>query len=123
LAETLLNKHQDHTMTTTPKPRSSSGVPGVKVLLAAVSLTATIGGWAWITSQPAQSSQPAANSDAVMASLNLPALPTVVPPPANLGGTLANTSAQTVNPAPQPPAILRSVTLPSFPLFSTRSSR
>jgi hypothetical protein len=111
-------------MSTLNRSRPATSAPGVKVLLTTLSLAVTIGGWAWFTARPIESTNTTEQSVVQAATLNLPPLPTLVPRPQSLAGVVApNGFGQTsVNPAPQ---VLRPVTMPvfSFPTFTTRSSR
>jgi hypothetical protein len=132
--------------------RSKTGVPGVKVLITAASLAATVGGWATISAQDntsastAQAIVPAPTSSVTTISIDLPPMPTLVPPPqqpiVNVNRKpVAQSSAgqSTVAQAAQPalPAGLRVVSAPTFssgggssvgaaappPVTTTRSSR
>ncbi len=65
--------------------RPASGAPGVKMLITAASLAATVGGWAMLSNIQGVSStststpEPAQLTAAL--SIKLPPLPTLVPPP------------------------------------------
>jgi hypothetical protein len=74
----------------TSKPsgnRPASSTPGVKMLITATSLVATIGGWAVLSNQEGASSStsstPTSNSaqPATALTVQLPPLPTLIPPP------------------------------------------
>ena len=103
---------------TSPK-RPAAGAPGVKLLITAASLAATLGGWAAFTlgaNGPSIAAGTTQSSAAAMASL--PPIPTVMPPPADL----ANGQALSTAPKMLAPPVLRQVQLP-FPMAITRSSR
>jgi hypothetical protein len=119
---------------TTKRPK---GVPGVKVLLTAASLSATLGGWAALTAaEPAPAAPdptpaPAAVA-AVLPPLDLPVLPTLVPlvPPARNGGEAAAPTPVPTVAVARAPAPLRVVqaappapAAPARPITRTRSSR
>lgn len=111
--------------------RPGSGVPGAKMLITAVSVAATLGGWALITANDAKPvaqvttvSQSARSQSA--SALVLPPLPTLVPPPAGVMNTLprqpsAPDASAGTNQAAAP--VLRVVDAPPPPVATTRSSR
>ncbi len=121
-------------MTTKAAPQSKAtgkaktSAPGVKTLITAAALAATIGGWALFSSSTdlqttTQSTQVEAGNGAA-ATLEFAPIPTVVPLPNQQAGT--TDSAATT--APQPAQSLRPVTIPQMPalrapITSTRSSR
>lgn len=99
------------------KPIAQKGRHGIKALIAAASLTTTLGGWAMLSAEraPATSDPPlvasptqgvAGSSDAA---LGLPPLPTLIPPPTGMP-TLPALPTEVAQPLPQP--TLRVVTAP-----------
>ncbi len=121
---------------TKPARRPATGLPGVKVLITAASLAATVGGWAILsTNNAGASSQTSAvpvQPTAQTFTINLEPLPTLVPTPASSSRLVAVSN----RPAPPPPAVapslptLRSVTGPTggggggpAPAGTSRSSR
>jgi hypothetical protein len=103
------------------QPRSRGGAPGIKALITAASVAATLGGWALL----AQGMQPASMvgtsvsgvPTAAAERLNLPPVPTVVPAP--------DPTKEQTETGPRVPS-LRSVTTPRTvraPIAITRSSR
>lgn len=118
-----------------PAKKAVKSWPAANALITIASLTATLGGWAHFTVQEvrlaeAEAAQWAARQPAIVESvadttvLNLPPIPTVVPPPDN-ADLPATQAAVTVPTAPA----LRSVSAPPpavrapAPVASTRSSR
>lgn len=122
--------------------KSNTGGPGVKLLITATSLAATVGGWALISAKettPAQPAQPAAAAQAVapqvaaapVFSIKLAPLPTLVPVMSSQGQvvTVSNVHAASaprpaavaaqaapqpaLQPAPQPALVLRDVSAPA----------
>jgi hypothetical protein len=92
-----------------------TGVPGVKLLIAASSLAATVGGWALISAQetaPAQPAQPAAAAQsaapqaaaAPVFSINLAPLPTLVPAMSSQPQIVTVNNARAAS-APRPAAV------------------
>ena len=123
---------EDSVMTQARSPKPS-GAPGVKTLITAASLAATLGGWALLALQQVESAAavtpttPPAQPNPV-AALNLPPLPTIVPPPAQSavlgsasGGAGSDPGVFSVAPPPAP-ADLRVVSAPP-PVTNTQSSR
>jgi hypothetical protein len=128
---------------TKPAKKPNTGAPGVKLLITAASLAATLGGWAMISSdetKPALPPAPASNQVAVPAvTIKLAPLPTLVPAiasPAQIVTVNRPRPAAAVAAAPQPAApstlVLRDVSAPQVnaggsaapaPVASTRSSR
>jgi hypothetical protein len=124
-----------------PSKKSNTGVPGVKLLITAASLAATVGGWALISAketQPAQPAQPSSTTQVVepVFSLKLAPLPTLVPPSQAQVVTISNPRAAAAAPQPaaaapqtasQPTLVLRDVSAPApaapAPATNTRSSR
>jgi hypothetical protein len=130
-----------------PNKKPNTGVPGVKMLIAAASLAATVGGWALISAketQPVQPVQPTASAQVVapVLSIKLAPLPTLVPPGQAQIITVNNPRAAAAvaqpavaaaqaapQPAPQPALVLRDVSAPApssnapAPAAKTRSSR
>jgi hypothetical protein len=103
------------------RPTSRSGTAGIKTLITAVSLAATVGGWALLAQEAPSTIGAAANNSAVPSAatgrLNLAPVPTVVPAPELSPGQI-----ETMPRAP----ILRSVAAPRImraPIAMTRSSR
>ena len=115
--------------------KSNTGVPGVKLLIAATSLAATVGGWALISAKettPAQPAQPAAAAQAVapqvaaapVFSIKLAPLPTLVPAMSSQPQIITVNNARAASaprpavaaaaqPAPQPALVLRDVSAPA----------
>ena len=117
--------------------KSNTGVPGVKLLIAATSLAATVGGWALISAKetaPAQPDQSAAAQvvapqvvSAPVFSIKLAPLPTLVPAMSSQPQivTVSNARAAVAprpavvaaqpapQPAPQPALVLRDVSAPA----------
>ena len=116
--------------------KSNTGGPGVKLLITATSLAATVGGWALISAKettPAQPAQPAAAAQAVapqvaaapVFSIKLAPLPTLVPAMSSQPQIITVNNARAASaprpavaaaaqPAPQPPAlVLRDVSAPA----------
>jgi hypothetical protein len=127
-----------------PSKKPNTGVPGVKLLITATSLAATVGGWAWISAQetkPVQTVQPPAAAQAVAPALSikLAPLPTLVPAMASQAQvvTVSNQRAASAprpaaapQPAAQPALVLRDVSAPApssggapAPAANTGSSR
>jgi hypothetical protein len=130
-----------------PNNKPNTGVPGVKMLITAASLAATVGGWALISAKETQPVQPvpsAASAQIVapVLSIKLAPLPTLVPPGQAQIITVSNPRAaaaapqpaaaapQTApQPAPQPALVLRDVSAPAAsasapaPATKTHSSR
>lgn len=120
-----------------PAQRSTTGAPGVKVLITAASVAATLGGWALLSAtevQPApQPAAPQAQTSAL--SITLAPLPTLVPPapqsPQAQWVTVNNPKAQSApaRSAAPAPLVLREVSAPApqksapSPVTNTRSSR
>jgi len=116
-----------------PSKKPNTGVPGVKMLIAATSLAATVGGWAFISAQetkPVQTAQPPASAQPVAAqaavpvlSIKLAPLPTLVPAMASQAQivTVSNPrpasapppAAVALQPAAQPALVLRDVSAPA----------
>ena len=114
-----------------PSKKNNTGVPGVKLLIAATSLAATVGGWALISAQetkPVQVVQPPAAALAVapqvvapVLSIKLAPLPTLVPPSQAQIVTVSNQRAASAprpaavaaRPAAQPALVLRDVSAPA----------
>jgi hypothetical protein len=103
--------------------KPNSGAPGVKMLITAASLTATLGGWAFISAKEPQPVMPPAVSTAAAAapviSIKLAPLPTLVPlaPRSQLVTINQPRAAASVQqPAAQPAApqaiVLRDVSAP-----------
>jgi hypothetical protein len=63
--------------------RPASGAPGIKMLITAASLAATVGGWAMLSNaeSAASSSAPGPAQSTTALSIKLAPLPTLVPPP------------------------------------------
>lgn len=130
---------------TKPVKKSSTGSPGVKLLITAASIAATLGGWALISSnetKPAPSSTPAPVTNQAAASavtIKLAPLPTLVPevtPQVQIVTVNRPRAAAAAAAAPQPAAattlVLRDVSAPQVdrggsgapaPVANTRSSR
>lgn len=123
-----------------PSKKPNTGVPGVKLLITATSLAATVGGWALISAQetkPVQTVQPPAAAQAVAPALSikLAPLPTLVPAMAGQAQvvTVSNqraASAPRPAAAAQPALVLRDVSAPApssggapAPAANTGSSR
>ena len=132
-------------MTSVKPNKRTTTAPGVKVLITAASLAATVGGWGLISAHdntvepptvvPTTPPQP----EAVTLSIKLEPLPTIVPPPTLQPQTVTASNRSTVvsQPAPKPaaaaPQTLRVVTAPSggggggggggAPAATTKSSR
>ena len=97
--------------------RPATGVPGVKMLITAASVAATVGGWALLSAkatipvtQPQSASVVAPQKPLVIRTIELGTMPTLVPPPAQSAiipawqpAATANTR-QAVAPAPAPAA-------------------
>lgn len=119
-----------------PSKKPNTGGPGVKMLITAASLAATVGGWALISAketapvQPTQPIQPPASAQVVapVFSIKLAPLPTLVPAMASQAQiiTVSNpraaasaprpaAAAQVAAPqaAPQPALVLRDVSAPA----------
>ena len=109
-----------------------TGVPGVKLLIAASSLAATVGGWALISAQettPARPAQPATSAQVIapqaapVLSIKLAPLPTLVPAMSSQGQVVTVSNARAANAprpaavavqaAPQPALVLRDVSAPA----------
>ena len=121
-----------------PAKKPNSGAPGVKLLITAASLAATLGGWAVISGHEAKPAPaPAPWPEPALApevTIKLAPLPTLVPeatPQAQL--VMVNRPRQAAS-APQPAApstlVLRDVSAPApsdrsapAPVVNTRSSR
>lgn len=123
--------------------KRATGAPGVKALIAAASLAATLGGWAALTHTPAETTEAASAPLEPSTALKLDPLPTIIPPPqiaidrppampaALLHAqapavTPPTTQQQAPAPAPAQPALvppLRVVSAPPQPVARTRSSR
>jgi len=115
--------------------KSNTGGPGVKLLITATSLAATVGGWALISAKettPAQPAQPAAAAQAVapqvaaapVFSIKLAPLPTLVPAMSSQPQIITVNNARAASaprpavaaaaqPAPQPALVLRDVSAPA----------
>jgi len=118
--------------------KSNTGGPGVKLLITATSLAATVGGWALISAKettPAQPAQPAAAAQAVapqvaaapVFSIKLAPLPTLVPAMSSQPQIVTVNNARAASaprpaavvaqpvaqPAPQPALVLRDVSAPT----------
>lgn len=135
-----------------PGKKSNAGVPGVKLLITAASLAATVGGWALISAketQPVQSEQPlplpaSTQAAAPILMIKLAPLPTLVPPSQAQIITVSNprvaaapkpavavqaAAPQSVPPPAPPVLILRDVSAPApasggpAPVAKTHSSR
>lgn len=116
------------------KPNSSA--PGVKMLITAASVAATLGGWALISSteaKPAPAPAPEQAADAVVA-IKFAPLPTLVPPVTLQPRLVTINQPRPAARAPQPAVsnelVLRDVSAPALPdrsapasVASTRSSR
>jgi len=94
--------------------RPATGVPGVKMLITAASVAATVGGWALLSAKatvPVTQSQSASvvapQKPLVIRTIDLAPMPTLVPPPAQSAivpvwqPTVSNNN-QAVAPAPAP---------------------
>ena len=121
------------------KPKTSA--PGVKMLITATSLAATLGGWALISStaaQPAPAPDPAPEQTSnTTVTIKFAPLPTLVPPltPQPQMVTIdqprpAAPAASAPQPAPANTIVLRDVSAPALPsrsapasVTNTRSSR
>jgi hypothetical protein len=124
------------TIMTKPAKKPNSGAPGVKLLITAASLAATLGGWAVISSQEAKPAPAPAPEQAVapVVTIKLAPLPTLVPP-ATLQPRLVTVNqprpaAAAPQPAPSNGIVLRDVSAPALPdrsapapVANTRSSR
>lgn len=107
------------------KPAARGAAFGTKLLIGAVSISATLGGWAYIALfNPAQPETPdtatiiVSEPNGSMQALVLPTIEPVV--------GLDDLPAQQTQVQVQPPVVqkpLRSVTIPSQPLARSRSSR
>ncbi len=121
-----------------PAKKPNTSAPDVKVLITAVSLAATLGGWALISSgeaQPAQVPAPAPEQATTAAiTIKLAPLPTLVPPLTPQPQLVTINQPRQAAAAPQPAApttlVLRDVSAPALPsrsapapVASTRSSR
>lgn len=128
-----------------PSQKPNTGTPGVKMLITAASLAATVGGWALISAKetkPMPAVQPPAAAQAVapVLSIKLAPLPTLVPAMASQAQivTVSNQRAASAprpavavpQPAPQPALVLRDVSAPApssggapAPAANTGSSR
>ena len=127
-----------------PGKKPNTGVPGVKLLITATSLAATVGGWALISAQetkPVQAVQPPAAAQVAVPvlSIKLAPLPTLVPAMASQAQvvTVSNQRAASAprpaaapQPAAQPALVLRDVSAPApssggapAPAANTGSSR
>jgi hypothetical protein len=100
---------------------SRSRIAGIKTLITAVSVAATVGGWAQLAQEAPSTTAAAANNSAVplaaTGALNFPPVPTVVP--------ASNLSQGQIETMPRAPS-LRSVAAPRTvraPIAITRSSR
>jgi hypothetical protein len=106
---------------TKPVKRPNSGAPGVKLLLTAASLAATLGGWAVLSGQqvkpaPAPAPEQAA---APVVTIKLAPLPTLVPPvtPRPRLGMVnqPRPAAAAPQPAPSNELVLRDISAPALP--------
>ncbi len=130
-----------------PAKKPNSGTPGVKILITAASLAATLGGWAAISSKevsPAPATAPE-QAAARVVTIKLASLPTLVPPVTLQPQTVTVNQLRPTAAAPRPAAaapqpaqatelVLRDVSAPQrsggggtssapAPAASTRSSR
>jgi len=126
-----------------PNKKTNTGGPGVKLLIAATSLAATVGGWALISAKETTPAPPAASAQVVapqtaarqatapVFSIKLAPLPTLVPVMSSQGQvvTVSNVHAASaprpaavaaqaapqpaLQPAPQPALVLRDVSAPA----------
>jgi hypothetical protein len=124
--------------TNKPAKKPNTSAPGVKVLITAASLAATLGGWALIssneapsTSAPTPAPAPATNS---AITIKFAPLPTLVPPLTPQPQLVTINQPHPAAAAPQPAApttvVLRDVSAPALPsrsapapVTNTRSSR
>ena len=109
-----------------PTQQRAIGAAGVKALITAASLAATLGGWAVLTHTPSETSDtaspPPANALAPLrpsTDLTFDPLPTIVPPPNIAIDRPPAVAAQQQAAAPP----LRVVSAPPQPVARTRSSR
>jgi hypothetical protein len=123
-----------------PPKKPASSAPGVKLLITAASLAATVGGWALISSnetKPAPAPAPE-QSAAPAVTIKLAPLPTLVPPITPQPQLVTINQPRPAVSAPQPAAptelVLRDVSAPQVnaggrgsaapaPVVNTRSSR
>src|SRR5512147_262191 len=86
-----------------PTKKTNTGVSGVKMLITAASLAATIGGWALISDKPVEPVQPPALVKATEPTLSIkfPPLPTLVPAIALPAHTVTVNNPRPVINAPQ----------------------
>jgi hypothetical protein len=112
-----------------PIQQRAVGAPGIKALITAVSLAATLGGWAALADTQIETIDPASSPPARALApqrpsidLTLAPLPTIVPPP-----NIAIDRSSPIDTAPSglatPASPLRVVTVPPQPVARTRSSR
>src|SRR5512139_743288 len=103
-----------------PAKKPNSGAPGVKLLITAASLAATLGGWAVISGQetkpaPAPTSEPAV---APVVTIRLAPLPTLVPEVTPQAQLVMVNRPRPAAAAPQPAApstlVLRDVSAPAL---------
>ena len=96
--------------------RPATGVPGVKMLITAASVAATVGGWALLSAkevtpvtQPQSASVVAPQKQLVIHTIDLGTMPTLVPPPAQstivtVRQPAASSRSQALAPTPVPAA-------------------
>lgn len=123
---------------TKPAKKPNSSAPGVKMLITAASVAATLGGWALISSNEAKTAPTFTSTpDQVAApamTIKLAPLPTLVPPITPQSQLVTVNRSRHAAAAPQPAAsntiVLRDVSAPALPsrsapapVTNTRSSR
>lgn len=123
-------------MTTSKSSKKpTSDTSGVKLLITAASLAATLGGWAVISAEEAQPAPPPAHDQVVVppVAIKLAPLPTLVPPIRSQPPSSAINQPHPAAGAPPAAAneiVLRDVSAPALPdrsapapVVNTRSSR
>jgi hypothetical protein len=126
------------TIMTKPARKPNSDAPGVKLLITAASLAATLGGWALISSVEAKPAPTPASAPeqtaAPVVTIKLAPLPTLVPPVTPQPRLVTINQPRPAARAPQPAVstelVLRDVSAPALPdrsapapVANTRSSR
>jgi len=121
-----------------PSKKPATSAPGVKLLITAASLAATLGGWAMISAEepePTPTPAPApVQAAAPVVTIKLAPLPTLVPPITSQPRPSAINQSRPAASAPLPAAsneiVLRDVSAPALPdrsapapVANTRSSR
>jgi hypothetical protein len=112
---------------TKPAKKSNSGAPGVKMLITAASLAATLGGWSLISAgETPPAAEPAPPQTATSAfAIQLAPLPTLVPPITSQPQLVTISQPRPAAAASQPTAsndlVLRDVSAPALPERSAPS--